>query len=328
MARHRHSLPTEPKPFFWIPAASEINRDRPPAHDHFQGWSGRLDLEIKVISQYLYVGSGLVDLDEQERAYYTFARRNGQLIIPGTGIKGPVRSIVEAISNSCVSQVTGHERNKTRDRCTGTQQRKAVPDRLCPACRLFGTTGYGGRLHFMDAVIIEDTQTEVIKIADLWPPRQVRGRKFYQVKQFQQPDNQQPERNHRFLEALPKETRFNTSLHFNNLTTAEMGLLARALGWIANPNKENSVIFAFPVKLGGAKPRCLGAVYFYPKAIQTLPIAKNELFQALSTGGQTKSVTSTLLEWLNNIDLLNVATWEPFKEEGKKQDEVCPKELY
>ncbi|MFN3929342.1 MAG: RAMP superfamily CRISPR-associated protein, partial [Thermoflexus sp.] len=110
------------------------------------GLSGRLELEIEVRSDYLYVGSGQIELFNnrgREQAYYAFARRDGQLIIPGTSIKGAVRSVVEAISNSCVKLITSRER-------LPPSHQPCDEDALCPACRLFGVTGYRGRAHFAD----------------------------------------------------------------------------------------------------------------------------------------------------------------------------------
>ncbi len=327
MARRRRQQPAEPKPFFWISLREKPSpqRDQPVPHDRFIGWSGRMELEIEVRSDYLYVGSGNFDLfllQGREQARYTFARRNGELVIPGTGIKGAVRSVVEAISNSCVP-LSGR-----RERGPGSHRPCNDPSRLCPACRLFGTTGYQGRVHFADAVPFGDVETTTIKIADLWPPKRFEGRKFYQTKAFQ-PQDMRPQKNYRFLEVVPKGTRFRTTLFFENATTAEMGLLVRALGLALHPEKEGSVVYAFPVKIGGAKPRCLGSVRFHPRRIQTLPASSEDLFQALLTGGEPQGVKVQLLDWLADTTLLDQHAWSEFREKAKPQsDAPCPKEVY
>ena len=318
--------PTEPKPFFWIPLGKQSpQRKAPPAHDRFRDWSGRLELEIEVVSEYLYVGSGnfeLFNLNGREQAYYAFARHNGQLVIPGTGIKGPVRSIVEAISNSCVRQTARGERAPAHyEAC---QDKNA----LCPACRLFGTTGYGGRVHFSDAVPVGDTQPTIIKIADLWPPRQAKGRKFYYARSFQ-PLDMQPKKNHRFIEVVPKGSKFDATLYFENLSTAEMGLLVRAIaiGLDFSQQDPSRVVYALPVKLGGAKPRCLGAAYLRPRQLYLIPTGP-DLFSALLTGGKPSPASDNIKVWLEDESLLDRQAWEAFCREAKRKDEPCPREVY
>ncbi len=325
MARRRRKQPAEPKPFFWISLREKPSpqRDQPVPHDRFIGWSGRMELEIEVRSDYLYVGSGNFDLfplQGREQARYTFARRNGELVIPGTGVKGAVRSVVEAISNSCVP-LSGR-----RERGPGSHRPCNDPSRLCPACRLFGTTGYRGQVHFSDAVPIENVQTTTIKIADLWPPRRYQGRKFYQTKAFQQ--DMRSQKNYRFLEVVSQGTRFRTTLFFENAATAEMGLLMRALG-LALDQEEDSVVPALPIKIGGAKPRCLGSVHFHPGGIKSLPASSENLFQALLTGGESQGIKAQLLDWLADTTLLDQQAWSEFREKAKPQsDAPCPKEVY
>lgn len=318
----------EPKPFFWISLKTPPRKETPPFHDAFRNLSGRMELEVEVLSDYLYVGSGAIWLDPQNRAYYAFARRDDQLAIPGTGLKGPVRGIVEAISNSCVRQSMRNENAPAHRSCGEVKREQESSTTLCPACRLFGTTGYRGRVHFADATPVGQVKPEIVKIADLWPPRQARGRKFYEAKAFRTLENQRPERNHRFLEAVPKGKRFATTLFFENANMAEMGLIVRALGLGRHPEKAETVVYAVPVKMGGAKPRCLGAVRFHPKQIALLPMTAAGFFQALARGGEIHPLAQTILEWLHDDTLLDQAAWQQFQQEARQQQDFCPKGLY
>lgn len=321
----RDEVPKEGKPFFWVPLDGKKppERSRPPAHDRFTDWSGRLELEIEVVSAYLYVGSGefeLFHLNGKEQACYTFTRCNGQLVIPGTGIKGAVRSIVEAISNSCVRQTAKEERVPgSHETCRDERQ-------LCPACRLFGTTGYRGRVHFSDAVPAGKVETQRIKIADLWPPRQAKGRKFYQAKEFQ-PLDMRPQKSHRFLEVVPKGSRFTATLYFENVSSAEMGLLMRALGLDFSSQDPSKVIFAFPIKVGGAKPRCLGAVYPRPKRLYLIP-GGQDFSPALLSSGVQPALLESIKTWLKDTSLLDQEVWEKFRQEACCKAESCPVEVY
>lgn len=323
----RGHIPTEPKPFFWIELTPEQvpRKAKPPSHQHFESISGRMTLFIEVVSEYLYIGSGGLELDEKGRVYHTFTRRNDVLVIPATGIKGAVRSIVEAITNSCVSQKGKSERvPRPFDRC---EAKEGSEVNLCPACRLFGTAGYRGRVYFSEGLPLGKLQAKIIKIADLWPPRESRGRKFYYAKNFVELDDLR-EKNHRFIEAVPRGTLFTTDLFFENVTPAEMGVLIRALGLEFSTKKEN-LVRAFRIKLGGAKPRCLGAVAFYPKSIRLISSSKEGLFKDLLKGGQDKPVRETLLAWLANEEMLDRQAWDRFHREAQtRREENCPKELY
>lgn len=319
----KDKAPREPKPFFWVTLSKQAPyMEKPPDHDRFRDWSGRMELEIEVVSKYLYVGSGnfeLFNLQDKEQAYYAFARSNGQLIIPGTGIKGAVRNIVEAISNSCVQQVVRGEKAPKHEACRDKEA-------LCPACRLFGTTGYSGRVRFSDAIPVGEVKSTIIKIADLWPPRQAKGRKFYYAGSFQ-PLDIQPQKSHRFIEVVPKGSKFVTALAFENTSDAEMGLLMRALGLGFSQQDPSKVVYLFPLKLGGAKPRCLGAVHLRPKRLSMIT-GGPDIFSALLTGGRPYPILDTLKIWLEDNSLLDRPAWEQFCKGARIRGEPCPKEVY
>jgi len=315
--------PIAPKPFFFLPLRGKPAREAPSGHERFQSMTGWLELEIEVISDYLYVGSGQFELRSvqgQEQAVYAFTRRNGQLIIPGTSIKGAVRSIVEAISNSCVRV------KSRRERVRGSHNPRRCQNTLCPACRLFGSTGYRGRVHFTDAEPVGDIQPEIIKIAELWPPRRADGRKFYHNRQFQ-PLDLRPAKNHRFLEVVSKKARFHTRLIFENVENEEMGLIVRALGFDLHPEDPQKVIYAFPVKLGGAKPRCLGSVRFVPKRLFCLDEGP-QILSSLLEGGRPEKVKPLLLRALNTTNLLDEEAWRRFLAEIRLVKESCPQGVY
>jgi CRISPR/Cas system CSM-associated protein Csm3 (group 7 of RAMP superfamily) len=269
----------------------------------------------------------LVILNGNEPAVYTFSRRDGQLIIPSTSIKGAVRSVFEALSNSCVSQVARKDKRPPKGHHSCREVKKGQEDRthLCPACRLFGTTGYRGRVHFSDAVPVGQIEATRIKIADLWPPRQAKGRKFYQSKAFHLPD-MRPEKNHRFLEVVPQEAKFQTTLFFENLSASEVGVLLRALGLGPHPRKQDSIVYAFPIKMGGAKPRCLGSVRFRPAGL--FLVDRDDLLNTLPQGRLVRPMSPQLRRWLDNTGLVDESIWECFREKARPKPDTCPQEVY
>ena len=328
----RYRKEPEPAPFFWIPLKGEPQRTTPAFHDAFRGWTGWLDLEIEVYSDYLYVGSGQIGLElpnGQEQPHYAFARRDGKLVIPATSIKGAVRTVFEAITNSCVSQRGRRERLSSSQHwaCGLVRKGKERQARLCPACRVFGTTGYRGRVYFSDAETVGDVRPEPIKVSELWSPRRTQGRKFYETKAFQKQDLK-PKRNTRFLEVVPKGAKFHTTLRFENLNGAELGALMRALG--IDLNTKRKPVIAFPIKLGGGKPRCLGSVYLRPRAVRVLASPNQSWIDGLvrATREQVDLIT-TLASWLMNTSLLDQTAWQAFLEKTRpRTDESCPREAY
>jgi len=312
MRGYRPGPPPEPKPFFWIPVRNE-KLNAIVSHESFTGLNGLLDLELKVISDFLYVGSGSILLDQRDRAYYSFARRGDLLTIPASGIKGSIRAIIEAISGSCVSQMAKKDNfYSSSGRCEigKNQESKAS---LCAACRLFGTTGYRGRVYLSDAKPKGEIKTEIIKISDLWPPKQAIGRKFYQIKAFQRLDDR-PEKNHRFLETVPKDSVFSTRLYFENTSPAEMSLVIRAIG--------------LTMKIGGAKPRCLGAIKFDIKDLRLASTGSSGIFKTLSKGYDSQPLKDNLQKWFNDKSLLDEVAWMKFREGAKVQNDPCPRGMY
>ncbi|MCD5401276.1 RAMP superfamily CRISPR-associated protein [candidate division NPL-UPA2 bacterium] len=234
------------KPFAYVPTKRPTKRGYIP-HDKFDNLSGKLYFEIEVIGPYLFVGSGRYEFKEeggQTIVYFTFFKSNGRPAIPGSSIKGSMRSILEAISNSC-----------ERGRC----QTKGKNPQLCPACSIFGASGYSGRASFADAPLISG-ELKIEKIGELFRPRREweRGaRKFYQERQFKPLRDIKPEPNFRLVEAVPKGARFSSILSFFNLSEEELCLIFHALGL-----KDD----LFP-KLGGAKPRGFGTIRFNPRKL-------------------------------------------------------------
>jgi len=306
---------SEPKPFAYVDIPGEgPEKGEYIAHDKFYGekhLTGKLELELEVISDYLFVGSGNYDLREKDKlVYYSFFRTNGDLVIPGTSIKGAVRSVLEAISNSCVSQTRrGEGHFVTHKRCEFGLEKT----NLCPACKLFGTTGYAGRASFFDAHP-EKSDIEIVKIHELFPPRINEGkRKFYQNKKFNPVRNKRQEKNYRFVEAVKKGSKFKSALSFQNIEKRELALLLYAMG----------IGQDYMIKIGGAKPRCFGTVRFIPTAIKLWadPLARVEEKSDRELGDFISDV-------LGHRDLIIDDLLRQFREGISKPSETCPMGVY
>jgi len=323
----------EPKPFFnvSIPREEPV-RESVVTHEQFRGITGQIELDLTVQSEYLFVGSGQYEFDPSIRSnrpdvWYTFYRRNGQVCIPGTSIKGSIRAIVESISNSCVSQRRIREQCKI-DSAHQPCKYKDEKSLLCPACRLFGTTGFRGRVYFSDSTPCDNVQMEIVKISELWEPRRYENaRRFYEVKIFQPIINTRPKMNFRFIEAVLKESKFRVSLQFENLNKAELGLVCHALGWDI---KDGNLIRAFKPKLGGAKPRCFGSVKFNPVHLrlwQSRAMIRD--FKPLMF--QSEKMFCFFIECIQECkksNLFHSQSWDALIRGLEFKNELCPRGIY
>lgn len=185
-------------------------------------------------------------------------QRDRRLVIPGSSLKGVVRSVYEAITGSCLCKTKA-------DRTSFPQSYKECSDKnqLCPACLVFGAMNWQGLIHFTDAQA-DAPKFRVGKIPTLHSPKaqavdpetgekiyfdndnQIRGRKFYPHTYSNQA---QPKIN---IQRSETGQSFKTSVRCMNLTLAQMGTLLLVLG----QDKNNP----FKLKVGGGKSVGMGSV--------------------------------------------------------------------
>lgn len=337
MDRNRN---VEPKPYVLVDIPQQSPRRAGiVTHDRFDSrrLTGQMELSFIVVSRYLFVGSGDYEIDlnipldrpvDRPDAWHTFYRRNGQICVPGSTIKGAIRAILEAISNSCVSQ---YERNrgiklKEHQPC----QFKDKESSLCPGCRLFGTTGYRGRVHFSDFLPQGELKVEIVKIGILWEPRRPDSgkRRFYEGKTFQPAKDSRPERGYQFLEAVKENTVFSGTLSFENVSKEELGLIFYAMGWKTNAQE---VEIAFAPKIGGAKPRCFGSVRFDYRStrLRLWGGDMNSLLVPMQIANEKMlSFLQSCLKECQKSNLLDFNSWKVLMEGLQVKDKACPKGVY
>ncbi|MDZ7373986.1 MAG: RAMP superfamily CRISPR-associated protein [candidate division KSB1 bacterium] len=217
-------------------------------------------------------------------------------IVPGSSLKGAVRGIAEAISNSCVSTFG----KKTRGRIPAHVSRCSQVNDLCPACRLFGMTGgkrssLQGRVAFDDAVLdSQGGKLVIVSTPILWEPArrgltaiylqrgQAKGRKFYFHAQRAKGDDRRV--------AIAAGSVLSGGLRFWNLDPAELGLVLAALGLARR--------YRFPIKVGGGKPIGMGSVEVEPVELH--------LFGSVASAGRLGAQVEVVQgeELLRRIDLL------------------------
>lgn len=241
-----------------------VRREKPPGHHVFNPelFHGELFFQLRTLGP-LFVSSGQAALSEDlgfRRGDVVFAhyRINSRLAIPASSLKGTVRSVVEAVSASCLIGVPKFEARSLpeflRYSCTRS-------DFICPACILFGKGGseaYLGQVSFEDA-LLEEGRTVLYRLPVLHRPRieapLYRDRnRLYKGRKFYKHGNPRPAERGGESEVVSPGSVFSGGLSFKNLTEEQVGLLFYGLGLEGR----------FWLKLGGGKPACLGSLVIEP----------------------------------------------------------------
>jgi hypothetical protein len=264
-----YKRPTEPKPYDFVPIAAPRKHETV-GHARILGEgyaSGRLFYALRALTP-VFVASGSYALGEDVghpdaplvRSCY---RVDGIPAIPGSSLKGVIRSIAEAISPSCVTVIRLDRRliphqPRRSDECR--------PEDACPACSIFGRMGRMSKAFFRDARLASG-RTGLHHLPALYAPRahqarrtyqtgagKFKGRKFYFHGHPREDPDQPP------VEVILPGSVARGTVDFENLSHAEMGLLFFALGLDGS----------FALKLGGGKPACLGSLQINPMRLELL----------------------------------------------------------
>jgi len=317
--RHRFEGPQEPKPYTFVEISplEQADRKSPAGHDRYlpDRVSGHLDATLIVVTP-LHVSSGTVRMTNSHTypLVRSVTRRGGRPIVPASTLKGMTRSVVEAITHSCV-RVTRARPDNLPEGAAACRNKK----QLCLACRMFGAMGYEGQIRFTDAVLGDEYQLAVARMPSLFAPRsrtrayfdgdQVRGRKFYRHGQTVTDANTP-------VENFRPESMFEFSVHFDNLSPGEVGVLLTALGlgsekWL--------------LKVGGGKPPCYGSVVVQKRALQVWR-EPGELYASY----QTSPTPAVMPEYLNAAkSLLEPAAVKEFARAMEiRPERNCPRDNY
>ena len=263
-----------PKPYELVSFPRQKPTLRHPAgHDQYRSdcYHGTLSLTLNVKTA-VHVSTGIVVLGTDVKSKVPLIKTMTQgaqqrLTIAGSSLKGVVRSIYEAITNSTLAVVTGkYNQDMPRERLPCRDK-----TRLCPASMVFGALDWQGLVQFSDAVcqrsefatgfMMSPYSPQPKKHAEYFHNGQAAGRKFYYhaVKALDGGEQGIP------VQQAGSEYTFTTQVRFMNLTEAELGTLLIALG-----QDEKA---GFALKVGGGKPRGMGTM--------TVTVSSIESFQTV-----------------------------------------------
>lgn len=214
--------------------------------------------------QPIHLGTGLlvspadVGIESDAPLIKGFFQVDDTYTIPGSSLKGPVRSFIEAITHSCVCKTRNPwDRDEKADfgECRYDSHRRQ--GEICLACKMFGAMGYEGQIFFADAPMTSGKKG-VTFIPSQNQPKGDEERRHY-------PHALSDSRNPTWplATALPG-SQFDFSLRYQNLTSGELGLLLLALGQGESP---------ICLKIGAGKSSGLGAIRFTVLQVQKIDVS-------------------------------------------------------
>jgi CRISPR/Cas system CSM-associated protein Csm3 (group 7 of RAMP superfamily) len=266
-----NNSPQPPQPFELVSLPQhQPQRSMPTGHDTYWGLSGRIALKLHAKTNTI-VASGVVAMgDDISKRYKDIpllkvaVQRDKTHIVPGSSLKGVVRSAYEAITSSCLCKVQKKHQRKIPQgykECRICRQNSE----LCPSCRLFGAMGYQGKISFYDSIPTQDS-SDANFFPNLFSPQTnknkyyrqnvLAGRKFYYPT-----DRAAKSFNGGGIHAQQAQqgTVFETTIDFTNLDKAELGTLMIVLG----RDSEHPIA----LKAGGGKPVGFGSLLPEPQQI-------------------------------------------------------------
>ena len=281
---------------------ARIDWERPPErrkpiwHNRLVGsagqklYSGQMEVDLDVLTPLFIVDPRHDPADDQEPAL-SIQNDYDEYIIPGSSLKGMLRSLVETLGNGCLTLF-----DEEYDRRQINYRDKIAPDfrhcrdntNLCIACRTFGMLadreGRGnvflGKVNISDALAYKHVLYEPFYTGVLVEPKprhkdfyleqgekHIAGRKFY----FHHSPNGKPisanglqfmggKASNRYIQPLAKGTQFHFRIDFTNLEEDEFGALLLAVVL------ENTMRH----KIGYGKPLGMGSVELIPTKLKLI----------------------------------------------------------
>jgi len=249
MARHGLSRPSGP-----------LVKRAPIPHDRWdpERYTGTLQLALAIPrGRFVSPGTGrlvLVATEDGPIVAQQAARAAAEPVLPGTGIKGAVRSLFELLSFSC-DPLDGAGRCKPRE--------------CCDACSLFGLLGWSGRVSFGDARprATDPVSVAVRKVPVPWKPNPEKTGGQFRIYDRNEATMLDDERRCwvKRRKELAREVYTGglvSPLTFWNLTSQELGRLLYAMGLGTEADA------GFHLRLGSAKYDGQGAVRVTPLSLR------------------------------------------------------------
>jgi CRISPR-associated protein (TIGR03986 family) len=118
------------------PADHVLGDCPPPPHDRYVGLTGRMTCNVEAVTSLFVSDSHGINkkvVDGKEHYSYRFFEYGGKPALPASSLRGMIRSVFEAVTNSCFGVFDGHKRLEFRE---GSEYGRKVKSNACIVCRL------------------------------------------------------------------------------------------------------------------------------------------------------------------------------------------------
>jgi len=270
-------------PYRLIPVRTEIERKSPLTDEKFAGQSGFIHCTIENLTP-LFIGGNRYNKQ-------LFLTRNDRSVIPGTSLKGMLRSLAEVVGGGC--NITDAKGNYSSENMPCKHA-----NRLCIACRMFGMMerGSGAKVHkgniSVGDALVREERPAIQPLEVLLSSCGTRHEPFYRTPATGRLDGNarkfyfhQPRRTDS-VPAVPQNLKarawainalipghhFDFEIQFSNLKKEELELLAYVLDleeMVHVETSEDKLKSSGPLrhKIGNAKPLGLGSCHLKVKKV-------------------------------------------------------------
>ncbi len=274
-------------PYRLIPVKENIERCAPWTDERFRGNSGMIQCTIENLTP-LFIGW------RPSGSHHPPLQRDGKQIIPGSSLKGMLRSLAETVGGGCF--VVKDNGNRIPDNLNTCKQ----VTQLCIACRMFGAMERGanarvhkGKVSIGDALITE-TKLSIKSLPVLLSNNGVRHEPFYRSEKsgkldwksrklyFHQPKHtasttaipQEIQSRAWNIDAMLPGHHFDVDIQFTSLTDQELGLLLYIIHLEEQVHVRvgENISLKGPMrhKIGNAKPVGMGSCHIRLKRLTYL----------------------------------------------------------
>jgi CRISPR/Cas system CSM-associated protein Csm3 (group 7 of RAMP superfamily) len=324
----------------------EEKKKRPVGHDLFTGNSGIISCRM-VTESPLFIAKGEGNSTFGVHKKLEFFTSEGKPTIPGSSFKGIIRSVAEAVADSCMVLCSGkykHFRTKEDVLFNIPEKLKACTsiDHLCITCSMFGMMQKGekgaqpkpkdqktsllkGKISFSDGKLC-NSDFELLSwriLPELSSPKpqhrpfyesdhRVRGRKFYYHQTSPRLAASETNRN---VSVQPIQNAvFGFEVSFQNLADEELGLLLYSL--ILEPGMRHKIGMGKPVGLGSVRIEILELKLDDPKKRYRSLEAGAEVYQDQKL---TEFINANIRRFVESKEpqleaLRKIWQWPPVKE--------------
>ena len=268
-------------PYNFVPYPAKVRYGAPHYRDTFAGNSGVITCELEALSPFLVMDPDFRASSKQNNAgrFMHVKSQDGTIpddsemvyLIPGTSLKGMVRSVAEVLSDSCVVTGSGKSRHLVPDymqQCKSTKK-------LCTACRIFGYLNRGDVLHgnvnIGQAKSVGTPTYQKVQLVPMAGPnprheafygdsKNPAGRKFYYHQNTLSTASSENDRERGpWVELLDPGATFTFTVTYENLSDADLSVLVASLALTDGVRH----------KLGYGKPAGCGSVEVRISRVET-----------------------------------------------------------